>query len=84
MVYNLHGNAEIEAGNDSTLSNRNDNATSSKSGTPSSQKSYPNGWDLIRQRYQNEGIDESSINILLTSWRKDRQLHLKHPKRGYL
>ncbi|XP_066928668.1 uncharacterized protein [Clytia hemisphaerica] len=43
MVYNLHGNTEIEAGNDSTLSNRNNNATSSKSGTPSQQKSYTNG-----------------------------------------
>uniref|UniRef100_A0A7M5UYZ7 Uncharacterized protein n=1 Tax=Clytia hemisphaerica TaxID=252671 RepID=A0A7M5UYZ7_9CNID len=63
MVYNLHGNAEIEAGNDSTLSNRNDNATNSKSCTPSSQKPYPNDWDLIQQRYQNEGINESSINI---------------------
>jgi len=40
------------------------------------QEPNPRGWDIVKQKYLNKGLDDNTVTILLNSWRKGTKKQL--------
>ena len=70
MVYNLQRNADQRTNNITTIQGSSDTSTRDELNTPITSKVEIDGWDCIREKYQKQGCDPKTIDVLLASWRE--------------